>query len=119
MEFSYRNLHVWKKSLGLIKNIYKLAEKLPKSEEYNLKQQLKRAVVSVALNIAEGKSRKTAKEFSQFLNISAGSLHEVDAVLVICLELGYLESIDSVHMEIETLAKMINAFRSTLHSNEN
>jgi len=119
MEFSYRNLHVWKKSLGLIKNVYKLSERLPKSEDYNLKQQLKRAVVSVALNIAEGKSRKTTKEFSQFLNISAGSLHEVDAVLVICLELGYLESIDAVHIEIETLAKMINAFRSTLHSNEN
>lgn len=119
MEFSYRNLHVWKKSLELIKSVYKIAEALPKSEEQNLKQQLKRAVISVALNIAEGKSRKTAKEFSQFLNISAGSLHEVDAVLVICLELGYLKSIDCIHMEIETLSKMINAYRGTLHTNEN
>jgi len=115
MEFSYRNLNVWRKSLGLIKNVYRAAEKLPKSEDHHLKQHLKRAVVSVALNIAEGKSRKTAKEFSQYLNISEGSLHEVDAVLVICLELGYLESIDNIHMEIESLAKMINAFRSGLN----
>lgn len=119
MEFSYRNLKVWQKSLGLIKSVYRAADQLPKSEDYNLKQQVKRAVVSVALNIAEGKSRKTAKEFSQFLNISAGSLHEVDAVLVICLELGYLKTIDEIHVEIENLAKMINAFRSSLNTNEN
>lgn len=119
MEFSYRNLEIWRKSLALIKNVYAAAEQLPKSEEYNLKQQVKRAVVSVALNIAEGKSRKTAKEFSQFLNISAGSLHEVDAVLVICLEMGYLSSIDNIHTEIESLAKMINSFRSSLNTNEN
>ena len=119
MEFSYRNLKVWQKSLALIKNVYAVAEKLPKNEENNLKQQLKKSVISVALNIAEGKSRQTAKEFSQFLNISAGSLHEAHAVLVICFELGYLNSIDAIHLEIESLAKMINALRSSLHSNEN
>ncbi len=119
MEFSYRNLDVWRKSLVLIRTVYEAVEQLPKSEEYNLKQQVKRAVVSVALNIAEGKSRKTAKEFSQFLNISAGSLHEVDAVLVICLELGYLSNIDQIHAEIESLAKMINALRGSLNANEN
>lgn len=119
MEFSYRNLEVWRKSLSLIRGVYEVADKLPSSEEHNLKQQVKRAAVSVALNIAEGKSRKTAKEFSRFLDISAGSLHEVHAVLVICLELGYLKSIDGIHVEIETLAKMINAFRSSLLTNEN
>ncbi|OIO02256.1 MAG: hypothetical protein AUJ51_06680 [Elusimicrobia bacterium CG1_02_56_21] len=118
MEFSYRNLKVWQKSLALIKSVYAAAELLPKHEDYILKQRIKTAVVSVALNIAEGKSRKTAKEFSQFLNISAGSLHEVDAVLVICLELGYLKSIDEIHGKIEELAKMLNAFRGSLNTNE-
>ncbi|MDO9289069.1 MAG: four helix bundle protein, partial [Thermodesulfovibrionales bacterium] len=59
----YRDLVVWQKSVELIKKVYSLAENLPKSEEYNLKQQLKRAVVSVSLNIAEGKNRRTAKDF--------------------------------------------------------
>ncbi len=72
----YRNLLMWQKSVSLIKEVYAQADKLPKSEEYNLKQQLKRAVVSVALNIAEGKNRKSSKEFINFLNISCGSLAE-------------------------------------------
>jgi len=80
----YKNLDVWQLSVNLIKDIYKSAASLPKSEEYILKQQLKRAVVSVALNIAEGKHRKTAKDFANFLNISAASLAEVDAILTIC-----------------------------------
>ena len=71
---AYRDLVVWQKSIGLIKDIYRLSEALPRSEDYNLKQQLKRAVVSVSLNIAEGKNRKTAKDFAHFLNIAAGSL---------------------------------------------
>lgn len=66
----YRDLVVWQKSIVLIKEVYALSNQLPKSEEYNLKQQLKRAVVSVSLNIAEGKNRKSAKEFLQFLNIA-------------------------------------------------
>lgn len=115
MEFSYRKLEVWHKSLGLIKSVYAASEKLPKSEEHNLKRQLKRAAVSVALNIAQGKSRKTAKEFSECLVSSTESLHEVHAVLVICLELGYLQSIDAMHTEIENLAKMLNAVRSSLN----
>lgn len=119
MELSYRNMKIWHKSLGLIKNVYRVAEKLPKCEEYNLTQQLRRAVVSVALNIAEGKSKKTAKEFSQFLKISCGSLHTVDAVLVLCLELGYLKGIDEIHAEVESLSKLIGAFRDNINDNEN
>ena len=66
----YKDLDVWKDSVTLIQNVYNVADKLPKSEEYNLKSQIKRAVVSIALNIAEGKTRKSAKDFSHFLNIS-------------------------------------------------
>jgi len=86
----YRNLLVWQKSVSLIKEVYAQADKLPKSEEYNLKQQLKRSVVSVALNIAEGKNRKSSKEFINYLNISCGSLAETESILIICNELGFL-----------------------------
>ena len=85
----YKDLTVWQKSIKLIKEIYKIAEILPKSEEYNLKQQLKRAVISVALNIAEGKNRRAPKDFAHFLNISVASLAEVEAILIICEELNF------------------------------
>jgi four helix bundle protein len=114
----YRDLAVWQKSVELIKKVYGLAESLPKLEEYVLKQQLKRAVTSVALNIAEGKSRKSAKEFAQFLNISVASLAEVEAILLICEELGYLSALDSAYAEIESLGKMLNALRSRLYTKE-
>lgn len=87
---------------------------MPKSEEYFLKQQLKRAVVSIALNIAEGKHKKTAKDFANFLNISAASLAEVDAILAIGEELDYVQDLNSTYLEIEKSGKMLNSFRSKL-----
>jgi four helix bundle protein len=105
----YRDLLIWQKSLSLIKEIYTEAEKLPKSEEYNLKHQLKKAVVSVALNIAEGKNRRTSKDFINFLNIAKGSLAETEAVLLICEELKYLQISEDLFARIEELAKMINS----------
>lgn len=114
----YKELKVWHESIKVIKKVYKVADKLPASEEYNLKQQLKRAVVSVALNIVEGKNRKTTKDFLNFLNISFASLCEVDGVIVICEELGYIKNEAEVHSEIEVLGKMLNALRKSLKSNE-
>ncbi|HAF95790.1 MAG: hypothetical protein A2021_00755 [Elusimicrobia bacterium GWF2_52_66] len=110
----YKGLKVWENSVSLIKDIYVVAEKLPKSEEYNLKQQLKRAVVSVALNIAEGKGRKSAKEFSNFLNISFGSLCEVEAILTLCKELNYLSNLEDIFSRIEVLSKMLSSFKNSL-----
>ena len=66
----FKKLEIWQKAVDLIKKIYKYAEILPKSEEYNLKSQIKRAVVSVALNIAEGKSRRTSKDFGSSVYIT-------------------------------------------------
>jgi len=110
----YRDLLIWQKSLSLIKEIYTEAEKLPKTEEYNLKHQLKRAVVSVALNIAEGKNRRTSKDFINFLNISKGSLAETEAVLLICEELKYLQISEDLFARIEELVKMINSLIITI-----
>jgi len=105
----YRDLLVWQKSVSLIKEVYAEADKLPKSEEYNLKQQLKRAVVSVSLNIAEGKNRRSPKDFINFLNISNGSLAETEAILLICGELGFLRIPEDLLSHIEELAKMISS----------
>ncbi len=114
----YKKLVVWQKSIELVKEIYEISEKLPKSEDYNLKQQLKRAIISVALNIAEGKNRKTSKDFAYFLNMSIASLAEVEAILTICEELNYLHDIDSIYEKIETLGKMLNSLKSKLLAKE-
>ena len=112
----YRDLLVWQKSVSLIKEVYAEADKLPRSEEYNLKQQLKRAVVSVSLNIAEGKNRRTAKDFMNFLNISRGSLAETEAILLICSDLGLLHIPEDLLSHIEELAKMINSLIASIRT---
>ncbi len=82
-----------------------------------MKQQLKRAVVSVALNIAEGKNRKTSKDFANFLNISVSSLAEVETILTICEELDYLYN-NNVYSKIENFSKMLNALKNKLQIKE-
>ncbi len=110
----YKKLEVWRDSIDILKEIYILADKLPKSEDYNLKSQLKRAMVSVPLNIAEGKCRASSKDFSHFLNIAAASLDEVDVVLTICEELGFLQDLHDIHEKNKVLTKRINALRRKL-----
>ena len=117
----YKKLEIWNDSIKLIKDIYRVTENLPKSEEFNLKNQIKRAVVSVALNIAEGKNRQSAKDFAHFLNISIASLGEVDACIEICKELNYLYAVDDIQNDCKKLIKRINALKKSItkeHSNE-
>lgn len=114
----YKNLIVWQNSIDLVKDIYRLSESLPKSEEFNLKQQLKRAVISISLNIAEGKSRRTSKDFGNFLNMSVASLAEVEAILIICEELKYFQGIDDIYIKIEKLGKMLNSLKTKLHAKD-
>ncbi|MDD3437589.1 MAG: four helix bundle protein [Candidatus Gastranaerophilales bacterium] len=110
----YKDLKIWNSSILLIKKVYIYADKLPKSEEYNLKSQLKRAIISVSLNIAEGKDRKTARDFAHFLNIASASLAEVEGILLICQELDFFKIDENILLEIETLDKMINSLYKKL-----
>ena len=73
---SYKDLLVWQKSILLCTPVYQLCEKFPRSELYGLADQMKRASVSVASNIAEGQARQHLGEFLQFLSIANGSLAE-------------------------------------------
>lgn len=114
----FKKLEIWQKAVDLIKKIYKYAEILPKSEEYNLKSQIKRAVVSVALNIAEGKSRRTSKDFAHFLNMAAGSLSEVQCILLICEQLEYFKVDENILNEMQSLGKQINSLYNKLIKDE-
>jgi four helix bundle protein len=80
---NYRELIVWQEGIKLAKAVYKLTEKFPRQETYALADQIRRAVVSVPSNIAEGQARKSTRDFRRFLHISLSSLAEVDTQLVL------------------------------------
>jgi four helix bundle protein len=88
--FTYRDLTVWQKSMQLVTDVYRSTHCFPKDETFGLTSQIKRAVVSVSSNIAEGQGRDSHKEFSHHLSIAYGSLMEVETQLQIACNLGYL-----------------------------
>lgn len=112
--FSSQNLNVYQESRKLVKTVYPMLEKYPSKEQYALCDQLRRSVISVPSNIAEGISRKSAKEQSHFLDISYGSLMEVLCQMEISLDLQYInkEEYDIVFEQINSIAvKIINLKR--------
>lgn len=101
---NHKDLEVWKKSIELSKNIYMITKDFPKEEIYGLTSQIRRSVVSIPSNIAEGAGRNSDKEFIRFLYISLGSLAELETQLIISKEIGYLEKID---IDLEEIRRML------------
>ena len=95
MPYKFEQLDVWKVSLEYIDSIYTLAEKLPKSEEYNLKSQIIRTATSVSLNIAEGSTGQSDAEQARFLSMAICSLIETVACQHIIKRREYIQ--DEVH----------------------
>jgi four helix bundle protein len=89
---THKDLEVWKESISLVKEIYKISSNFPKDEIYGLTLQIRRSAISIASNIAEGAARNTKKEFLQFLYIALGSVSELETQLIIAKELNYLEN---------------------------
>ena len=92
---TYRDLNVWQKAVELAEETYRLAKKLPKTEEQGLGSQLRRAVISVSANIAEGQGRRGSREFARYLAIAHGSLMEVEALIALGHRLGYFTAGDA------------------------
>jgi four helix bundle protein len=91
---SYRDLIVWQKAMDLVEDVYKRTKVFPQEELYGLTSQLRRAVVSVPSNIAEGQGRNSTREFLHHLSIAYGSLCEVGTQILIAHRLGFLERRD-------------------------
>ena len=89
---TYRDLDVFKGGYKLSLCIYKLTTSYPKEELYGITSQIRRAAVSVVLNIAEGYGRKSKDEFKRFLRISLGSANETETLLMLSRDLGYIEN---------------------------
>ena len=114
---SYRELKVWQKSMDLVVACYEVAKTFPDDERYGLTSQLRRAVVSVAANIAEGHGRGTTKSFINFLLIANGSLTEVETHLIIAGRLGYISRDEGkpFYDQIQEVGRMLSGLRRSLH----
>ncbi len=117
---SYKDLAVWQKSDDLAFKIYGVTRAFPKSEVYGLSAQMRRAAISIPLNIAEGFSRKTKKDLSNFLGIALGSLNELDYQVRFSAKLSYIQPIKAteIEAEIEIIGKMLNKLSDAIQSSD-
>jgi len=90
MSFRFEKLIVWQEARILVKEIYLLTSQFPKDELFGLTNQLRRAAVSVLLNLAEGTNRSSDKEKIRFFEMSHTSIDEVVTGLYVALDLGYI-----------------------------
>lgn len=111
---NYQKIKAWEKSKDLSLGIYKATAKFPKSEEFGLSSQMRRAAVSVPSNIAEGYMRNSTKDFRRFLSIALGSLAELETQIIIAKELSYLDDHNSKKLSTQAfeILKMLTVFRS-------
>ena len=107
---SFRNLIAWQKAMRLCRNVYRLTDTLPPHEQFGLSAQLRRAAVSVASNIAEGRGRGSWRDFRRFLLNARGSVFELQTQLLLCAELGYgsAEEVDEMVGASVEVARLIN-----------
>jgi four helix bundle protein len=115
---SYRDLIVWQKSMQLVTEIYLLAKNFPKEEIYGLTSQIKRAVISVPSNIAEGQGRDSTREFIHHLSIAYGSLMEVETQLQIAVNLNFVEQmkINEIYTRTSEIGRLINGLSRSLQN---
>lgn len=117
----FRKYVIWQEAIELTDRVYSYTDNFPKSEVYALSNQLQRAAVSIASNIAEGSSRSSGKDFAYFLEMAVGSAFEVETQLTIAQRRGYIS--DDVYnkelMNINRLEKQINIFIQKLKAVNN
>jgi four helix bundle protein len=113
---SHRDLIVWQKSMDLTVLIYHLIAKFPSSEMYRLVSQITRSAASVPANIAEGHSRGTQRDYSNFLSIAKGSLMETQTFILLALRLGYIQEVHAAPALalITEVSKMLTVLRAKL-----
>ncbi|MBK5273651.1 MAG: four helix bundle protein [Desulfuromonadales bacterium] len=104
----HKELDVWKKSMDFVQAVYELTGAFPKEEIYGLTSQLRRSVVSIPSNIAEGAARNTDKEFLYFLHIAQGSAAEAETQLLIAQRLKFTDNFEAVLSELRTVQKLLH-----------
>jgi len=117
----FRKYRIWQDAISITKKVYAITDSFPAKETYSLANQLQRAAVSIASNIAEGASRSSTIEFAHFLEIAIGSAFEVETQLIIARARDYISQ--DVYQEMESNLKeeekQINTFIQTLKPKAN
>ena len=113
--YSLEKLKVWQEARGLVVEVYHLLDSFPKFENYALCDQIRRAIVSVPSNIAEGSGRSSLKEQIHFLEIAYSSLLETYNQLLIAVELSYItkDSVEAIKQHVDAVTRMINGLRNS------
>ena len=114
--FSFERLEVWKKSRNLTKNVYQVTQIFPDSEKFGMVGQLRRVVISVSSNIAEGSSRRTKKDQAHFYTVAFSSLMESLNQIIISNDLGFLDDLKLAELrkEIHVISIMLNNLSSSI-----
>ena len=104
---NHKDLDIWKESIKLVKEIYRITESFPESEKFGLVSQMRRAAVSIPSNIAEGSARSSDKDTVRFLDIASASCAELETQVIISAELNFITENSELLNQIEIVKKMI------------
>lgn len=115
-KYNYKDLDAYKESKALVILVYALLKKFPREEQYALCDQLRRAVISVPSNIAEGSGRTSSKDQAHFFEMAFGSLMEVNCQIDIAHDLGYItkEEVERVEQRVKAIAALLSGLRRKL-----
>lgn len=118
---SFTDLNAWKEAHRLVIIIYKTTKQFPKDELFGLTNQIRRAVVSITSNIAEGFSRNTFRDKTQFYSIALGSLTEVQNQLLVARDVGYIDNkiFQEIGGQTVTVSKLCNGLLKSNRSKHN
>jgi four helix bundle protein len=113
---SYKDLEVWQRAMRFVTDVYELTKAFPKEELYGLTSQIRRSAVSIPSNIAEGRTKRSTREFIRFVNIACGSAAELETQLTISQNLNYASHADLNKMieELTNIARMLNGLHTGL-----
>ena len=116
MTYAFENMRAWQEARKLVVEVYRLLDGFPKFESYALCDQIRRAIVSVPSNLAEGCGRISTKEQMHFYEIAYGSLMEAYNQLIIAADLEYIgnEQLKNIQPQIDVVARMMNGLRTSL-----
>ena len=113
--FAFERLEVWQLARKMFKHTYSLIETFPTSERFNLVDQIRRAVTSISLNLAEMTSRSSLKEQAHFTEIAYGSSIEVYCAFLLSYDMGYIseQQLNELKEKISELSNKINSLKNS------
>ncbi|MBR6127068.1 four helix bundle protein [bacterium] len=111
----HKDMEAWKKSIELVTKVYKLTKTFPDDEKFGLISQMRRAAVSIPSNIAEGAARNSDKDMLRFLDISLGSVAELETQIIIAENLQYMQDTD-IYDDIKVTTALISGMKKYLNN---